>query len=97
MRVGRMRQNPTERPGHVAVGANEPIVQYVPLHVLAQSAGIGRPNAAGHFVLVDQAGWTGHYLSHAVDAVHETIAGRWILVLEIAVGAWTSFARLWFL
>ena len=53
MRIRRVRQDPTERPGHVAVGTNEPIVQNVPLHVLAQSAGIGRPDAAGHFVLVD--------------------------------------------
>lgn len=94
MRIGRMGQNPAQRAGHVPVRANEAIVEDVPLHVLAQSARVSRPHAARHFVLVDEARRAGHRLGNAVDAVHETIARGRVLVLEVAVGAGASFARL---
>ena len=92
-----MGQNPAEWAGHVPVRANETVVEHVPLHVLAQSTRVGRPHATRHFVLVYEARRAGHCLRNAVYAVHETVARGWILVLEVAVCAGASFARLWLL
>lgn len=97
MWIRRMGQNPAKWSWYISIGANKTVVQDVSFHVFAQSTGIGRPDATGHLILVDQTRWTGHYLRHTVDAIDETITSGWVFVLEVSISAWTSFARLWLL
>lgn len=96
MREGWMREYATERASDVSFGTREAIVQYVFFHVVARPGRIGRPNAACHFIFVNETRWTRGYRGYTVDAINETIAGGWIVVFEYSIGTGTSFGRLCF-
>lgn len=58
---------------------------------------LGLPCAGASGVVVDESGWTGHYVGHAVNTVEELVAYLGVRVPEVAVRPGTALTGLWVL